>query len=189
MARVLARAFDDSPIFDYLMPRHRSRMLMLRSSFRAAIRDAVPFGEVYAARRGSRLVGGAVWLAPDRYPPSTLRQARQLAGTFLLGPLAPRAVAPGLRYLQATERVHPKDPHWYLVILGVEPSEQGTGVGTQLLDAVLPRADADGLPTYLETDKERNLAYYRRFRFELRETIHPDGPEAPPCWTMWRDPR
>ena len=185
---MLARAFDDSPIFRHLIPGPRPRGSILRSFFRAAIRDASPFGDVLVARDRGRIVGAAVWLAPGRYPPSSLRQLRQLTGTFKFGFLAPRSIAPSLRYLRANEKVHPKELHWYLGILGVEPSHQGRGIGEGLLRARLEPADADGISAYLETDKERNLAYYRRFGFELVETLAPDGPEAPPVWTMWREP-
>ena len=74
-------------------------------------------------------------------------------------------------------------------MLGVEPSAQGKGLGGRLLEPVLQQADSEGLPAYLETDKERNLAFYARFRFGLVDTLWPDGPDAPPEWTMWRDPK
>jgi GNAT superfamily N-acetyltransferase len=92
-----------------------------------------------------------------------------------------------MRYLTASDKVHPKDLHWYLSVLGVDPRRQGEGLGGRLLDHVLDRLDHEGIPAYLETDKERNLAWYARRRFELRETLHPVR-GGPPVWTMWRDP-
>jgi len=186
---MLARAFDDSPLMVHCIPSDRRRPSILRSFFGAAIRDALPFGTVYAARNGERILGAAVWLPPGGYPPSTMRQLRQMTGTLKLGPLAPRAIQPSLRYLRATEHAHPEETHWYLGVLGVDPELQGRGLGGKLLQPVLERADTEGLPVYLETDKERNLAFYARFRFELVETMYPDGPAAPAEWTMWRDPR
>jgi len=184
----LARAFDDSPLFMHLLPRACSRPSVLRSLFTASIRDALPFEAVFAARRGSEILGVAVWLPPGRYPPTAIRQLKQLAGVLKLGPLAPRSVAPSLRYLRAVERAHPKADHWYLSVLGVVPEAQGQGLGGALMATVHDDADELGAPTYLETDKERNLAFYARFRYERVETLHPDGPDAPPTWTMWRDP-
>ena len=173
----------------HCIPSDRSRASVLRSFFGASVRDALPFGNVFAARDDDRVVGAAVWLPPGRYPPSTVRQLRQLVGTLKLGPLAPRGVGPSLRYLRATERVHPKSAHWYLAVLGVEPAFQSRGLGGRLIQPVLERADSEEMPAYLETDKEQNLAFYTRFRFALVDTLHPDGPDAPPEWTMWRDPK
>jgi GNAT superfamily N-acetyltransferase len=53
------------------------------------------------------------------------------------------------------------------MILGVGPEWQGQGVGSQLLQSVLARADADGVPCYLETGTEPNLRFYRRHGFEV----------------------
>jgi hypothetical protein len=52
----------------------------------------------------------------------------------------------------------------------------------------LAETDAEGVGSYLETQNEDNLGYYRRFGYELRETLRPvDG--GPPLFTMWRRPR
>jgi ribosomal protein S18 acetylase RimI-like enzyme len=63
-------------------------------------------------------------------------------------------------------RVMP-EPHWYLWALGVAPTAQGHGIGGSLLGPVLARADAAGLPCYLETQTERNVAFYRKHGFEV----------------------
>ena len=80
--------------------------------------------------------------------------------------------------------------HWYLGILGVDPRHQGEGLGARLIDHTLDRLDREGLPAYLETDKESNLAWYARRRFELRETLHPvaAGPPSGPCGATPRRP-
>ena len=52
----------------------------------------------------------------------------------------------------------------------------------------LEQADRDGLPVYLETTKEANLVYYRRFGFEVVEELTV-ARGAPPVWTMLRPPR
>jgi len=48
--------------------------------------------------------------------------------------------------------------------------------------------DEEGVGGYLETQNEDNLAYYRRFGYELRETLRPVK-DGPPLFTMWRRPR
>jgi predicted N-acetyltransferase YhbS len=57
-----------------------------------------------------------------------------------------------------------------------------------LMNDGIARIDAAHVGAYLETQKEDNHAYYRRFGFELRETLHP-MPEGPPYFTMWRTTR
>lgn len=82
----------------------------------------------------------------------------------------------------------PRQPHWYLATLGTAPERQGRGVGSTLLATVLDRLDEEGLPAYLESSKERNVAFYARHRFEVvRELVVPHG--GPRLWLMWREPR
>lgn len=186
-AEPLVRAFDDSPIMQYLMPHPSIRRLGMRRFFRAVLEDALPFGEVWGARVDGAIAGVAVWLPPRRYPPSIRRQLRRLVAIARFAPVAPASLVRSLRFLRAVERVHPEAEHWYLATLGVDPPHQGHGLGSGLLAEVLGRADETGLPAYLETDKDRNLAYYARFRFTITDTLHPTR-KGPPTWTMWREP-
>ena len=82
--------------------------------------------------------------------------------------------------------MHPSDPHHYLMLLGVVPARQGTGVGSALLRAVLDIADAAGEPAYLEATTPQNRALYERHGFEVTRESPRRGLPAP--WAMWRDP-
>jgi GNAT superfamily N-acetyltransferase len=186
-AEVLARSFDDSPILRHLIPRDRARTVTMRAFFIAGLADAHKHGEAWVATVDGAIVGAAVWLPPGSYPPGWSRQARQLLHLVAVAPVAFGSIFRSLRYLRAVESLHPEAKHWYLATLGVDPDHQGRGYGTRLLDAVLPRTDEAGLPTYLETDKARNLAYYARRRFQEMDKIFP-AVGAPPTWTMWREP-
>ncbi len=187
-ARTLARAFDDSPLFAFLFPKGPARLRITEGTFRGTLLDALPFGAVHVAMDSSGVIGAASWLPPAGYPIPARRQAILFARMAVLFPHAPTRVADSVRYLNATDKVHPKGLHWYLGLLGVDPRHQGEGVGARLVDHTLEQLDREGIPAYLETDKESNLAWYARRRFELRETLSPVR-SGPPVWTMWRDPR
>ena len=186
-AEVFGRAFDDSPIMTYLLPRERSRTIATRAFFIAGIVDAYKHGEVWVTTVDDAIVGAAVWLPPGSYPPGSARQARQLLHLVAVAPAARGSLRRSLRYLRSVEAVHPQAQHWYLSTLAVDPPHQGRGYGNGLLETVLTRADEEGIPTYLETDRERNLPYYARHRFELTDTVTPIA-NGPSTWTMWREP-
>jgi GNAT superfamily N-acetyltransferase len=186
-SRVLARAFDDDPVFCYLYPTPRRRQWSCLGFLRAIVRDALPFGEVWAAIDDGAVVGAAGWLPNGAYPPSRQRAARQLAEAWV-SLLTPHTFRDGLRYLTETEKLHPKEPHWYLAVTGVEPARQGEGLGGKLLAAVLDRLDATGVPAYLETSTAANVAWYRHHGFEVQHEVTPAA-AGPPVWTMWREPR
>jgi GNAT superfamily N-acetyltransferase len=77
--------------------------------------------------------------------------------------------------------------YWYLFILGVDPGQQGKGLGSKLISPQLRHADADGLPCYLETMEEKNLAFYHRHGFETYShgSVKEGGPFV---WTLVRKP-
>jgi len=92
----------------------------------------------------------------------------------------------GIKLLDAMAKEHPREPHWYLALIGVDPAFQGSGVGTALLRPRLAACDETGVPAYLETQKPENVPYYERFGFKVRTVVRHEG--CPPLWTMWRDP-
>jgi ribosomal protein S18 acetylase RimI-like enzyme len=94
----------------------------------------------------------------------------------------------GTSFLNAIAKKHPREPHWYLFLLVTDPEYQRRGIGSLLMNDALPRIDADGVIAYLETQKEDNLAYYRRFGFEVVTTLTPVR-NGPPLYAMQRPSR
>ncbi len=86
----------------------------------------------------------------------------------------------------------PPEPHWYLNMLATHPDWQRQGFGGSLMAAVFAIADDAGLPCYLETETEANVAYYRHHGFEVRsewDLRTADGVDGPHMWGMLRPPR
>jgi GNAT superfamily N-acetyltransferase len=186
----LGRAFHDDPLFGYFQPDVLRQIRLIPAFMRAVVADSVPHGETWVALADGKAKGVAGWLPPGAYPRPRGREALmylRFAPAFLRnrwsrGP-------EGLRLLGAIDRLHPKEPHWYLAVLGVDPELQHRGVGTRLLEPVLDRCDSEGMPAYLETQKPENVAYYRGRGFEVVEEVRLPGSACPPCWTMQREPR
>ena len=79
------------------------------------------------------------------------------------------------RLSEVIERAHPRDPHYYLAVLGTDPDEQGRGIGSALIQPVLETCDRDEVPAYLESSKERNIDFYARHGFRVTdELVLPD---------------
>lgn len=79
---------------------------------------------------------------------------------------------------------HPKEPHWYLPLIGVAPARQGMGHGSALLQRALLQSDKDGTPAYLESSNPRNIPLYERHGFKLLGTIQVET--SPPIFPMLR---
>ena len=85
----------------------------------------------------------------------------------------------------------PAEPHWYLNMLATHPDWQRQGLGGELMGTVFEIADAEGLPCYLETETEVNVAYYRRHGFDVRTEwdLRTDDSVGPHMWGMLRRSR
>ena len=184
-----ARAFYDDPFFRHLseepLLRARGMGIYLRSHIAALGATAVASG---ARDRSGLLVGVAVWQRPGTHPLPWTGQVRDMAGSARAMAPRPRSLVVGLRYVLAIEKVRPRHEHWYLSLLATDPMLWRRGVGSALLEPMLEEIDGEGLPCYLETQKEANLAYYRRFGFEETERLTPDR-SGPPLFTMTRPAR
>jgi len=182
---VLARAFFDDPLFVWMESTDERRKRILPWIMRIGSRYGTRFGEVHGTPE--RVRGVAVWLPPGASSvlPERLEEAGFVDPAAVLGETALERFG---SFMEHAEALHARDmsaPHWYLMILGVDPPHQGRGIGGGVIQPVLTRADADGLACYLETAKERNLPFYRKHGFEV---VH-DGPMpggGPRFWTMKR---
>lgn len=177
LAAVLASAYAEDPVWSWLMPHDRDRRLRLL--FTAHLAQQVPAGRVWTDR--DRTVA-AVWAEPGQWKLPVSYLLRN-AGTLLR---AGRAQLPrtGMRLL-ALEHRHPAGPaHWYVEYIGTHADARGTGRGSQVLGGLLEQADADGRPVFLESSNRRNLTFYERHGFAVREEMA--FRSGPPMWSMWR---
>jgi ribosomal protein S18 acetylase RimI-like enzyme len=184
IACALARAFFADPHFSWIIRDDTTRMRRLERGFATFIRRIwLRPDQIYIQER---LIGAAVWLPPDMWHISPLRQLLLLPPTVrALGGASWRL----LRALTYIERTHPhQPPHWYLAAIGVAPAWQGRGFGAALLGPVLERCDSDGTAAYLEASSPRNRALYERHGFEVMDERR-YASDGPPLWRMWRNPR
>jgi ribosomal protein S18 acetylase RimI-like enzyme len=96
------------------------------------------------------------------------------------------AVPRGFRIMSAWGKRDPRERHWHIGPVGVQPDLQGRGIGTSLMASFLELVDEQRSPAYLETDRERNLAFYQRFGFAV---VAEEDILGVRNWYMWREAR
>ncbi len=188
LAAMLTRAFMDDPVASWAYPPVRLRPRALERFQTTRLRQLIVHEEIWTT---ADLSCAALWAPPGHWH-SSLRETAQLLPAFAPPRLLARVplVAVGWERL---ERAHPRrPPHFYLAVLGTDPSAQGRGLGSAVLRGVLDQCDSDGgnryagMPAYLESSKESNVPFYERFGFRvLGEHRLTRGPTM---WKMWRDP-
>jgi ribosomal protein S18 acetylase RimI-like enzyme len=182
----MERAFMSDAMFIHLFPDPGRRSLALRAMNRVPIRYGMRFGHATKAH-GARAM--AVWVPPGvEITLLAMIRSGMLAMPFQLG------LRKFIEFGAANEvmaKIHKQlvpGPHWYLLIVAVDPELQGKGAGSALVKEGLDHADAAGVPCYLETSEESNIGFYQRLGFSVVATATL-GQGGPPAWAMRRDAR
>jgi GNAT superfamily N-acetyltransferase len=186
LSATLGRAFYEDPCMNWMLPDDRLRGKGLPRMFAIlARRRYLAGGGVEVATNGSEIGAATMWEPPGR--PKQSRVEELLLMPAFLWVFQSRARA-AQEVAALMEKVHPQEPHWYLLAIGSDPSVRGAGFGQALMRSRLDRCDAEGAPAYLENSNPKNEPYYLRFGFEVTGEIKlPDG--GPSMWPMWRKPR
>jgi len=124
--------------------------------------------------------GVALWLPPGVHPDED-------AMNSLLQLTSPQMQKDGPAVFEQMARNHPKEPHWFLPFIAVDPMHQGKGHGSALMQHALVPCDRDHVLAYLESSNPKNIPLYERHGFELLSTIQVGT--SPPIFPMLRKPR
>jgi GNAT superfamily N-acetyltransferase len=177
-AAVITRAFAADPICRWFIVDEARYQTFFPPFVRAFGGAAFDHGTADVA---DDFAGVALWLPPGAKPDEDE-----------MGGIAVQAIPPDeqeerFALIEQQSAMHPTFPHWYLPLIGVDVTQQGRGYGSALLRYALERADADGVPAYLEATTRQNRKLYERHGFEPIGVIQHGS--SPPMWPMIRKPR
>ncbi len=109
------------------------------------------------------------------------------AHQVMLASLGEDAVSRIEKYEQVKTQHLPKQPHFYLNVLGVHPNAQGKGYGRVLLDWLHQRSQLH--PTSsgvgLDTQNSTNVSIYKRFGYYVTATAQLEN--NLPIWCMFQN--
>ncbi|HWH79622.1 MAG TPA: GNAT family N-acetyltransferase, partial [Candidatus Binatus sp.] len=159
---MLAQAFVTSPL--HLAAFGVDRLDQNRRFFRIGLRQMFTGPALVA------LVDGAVCgyvhfnAAPDCLP--VPEEIPKMAATLLkpLGDAIPQVI----RWFARWCHLDPEEPHMHLGPIGVAPELQGQGIGTALMHRYIEYLEGESAAGYLETDRPKNVEFYKKFGFVVR---------------------
>jgi GNAT superfamily N-acetyltransferase len=185
LARLLTKAFLNDPVIDWLARSGPERPSGLQAFFLWLLyKRAIPAGEVWMSDDGAAC---ALWMPPGipAWPPGLFEQLKLLP--LFLQMCGFGRIVRGAAISGDLERAHPREMHFYLSFMAVDPPLQGIGLGSAILGATLRRIDEAGMPAYLENSSPRNTPLYERGGFVVQKNILPE--DAPPLISMLRKAR
>jgi ribosomal protein S18 acetylase RimI-like enzyme len=186
-AEILATAFQNDPMYRYVIPNDEKRQRNLIWLMGRVIQYSLLYGRVYMTSANEGVI---CWLPPGRAKLTTAGIIRTGLFTIVLrfGVSAYRRFDDNMEYTNKIHNSHAPNPHWYLWAIGVNPTHQGKGVGGKLLTPILSLSSHDGTPCYLETHNEKNIQFYEKHGFKIvnEGKIPKHGLRV---WAMLRDPQ
>lgn len=175
---VVVLAFSADPVARWTYPDPHEYLRYFPDIVKAFGGKAFAHGTAYYVDGFS---GAALWLPPDVQP----QEDEMIA--LLQRTVPEQNQEEVFSVLEQMGSYHPNEPHWYLPLIGVDPSLQGKGHGTALMKHALMPCDRENRLAYLESTNSRNMPLYQRHGFELLGTIQAGS--SPPIFPMLRRPR
>lgn len=173
---MLGGAFQTDPLWAVVIGDSVRRLEMLIRMFTALIKTTVAAQGV--AEKTPGLEGVALWFPPGRdMGVWAMARASFAMPRFIMGlPRSDRErMMSVLRQVGDRREALMPEPHWYVPAIGVDADSQGMGFGSVLMNHGIARADHDEAPIYLETETERNIAFYQKLGFDVVEEYTPTG--------------
>jgi ribosomal protein S18 acetylase RimI-like enzyme len=164
-ALTLAEAFVNDPLLEIVAPDPVRRVKLGPPMTGVLLAYGTRYGRVWANDDASAV---AIWLHPESGP---MRMPRMLRAGMWRAPfmLGLEGMSRMSKAMAATEGFHKQVEglHWYLMTVGTRTARQGQGLGSQLVEMGTSQADDAGVPCYLETGTDSNIAFYRKRGFEV----------------------
>jgi ribosomal protein S18 acetylase RimI-like enzyme len=139
-------------------------------------------GTILAAKQKNSVVGVLCMVKWPRCQMPRLKMLQYFAGMIMI---LRGGLLREMRLRRVWAKYDPKEPHWHIGPIGIEPALQNKGIGSELMKCFLRLADESHQPAYLETDRIENVRFYQRFNFSVIDEEVINGV----CnWFMWRLP-
>jgi GNAT superfamily N-acetyltransferase len=172
VARVLAEAYSEDPVFLWAMPKAATRLA-----------DATAFFTFYLRRMRSHR--HEVFATFDRSAVAVMTPIGLLdRGEPRYLPTLVRTMSPASDYFRWIETFRPNVDHRYLEFIGILPANRSKGRGSLLLGSLLAMSSCEGLPVWCWSSNPRNLTFYLRLGFEAGAELRWDA-DTPPVTPLW----
>ena len=178
---VLANAFSEDSMWKKIFNDEDKNLILTE----VMVRFCLKYGNVLAT---SDNLEGVMAIAPHDKEMTTLRVI--LSGSFFLSMKISKE-AKNMQVLSNAVEEAKKSlnlgPYIHLLIMGVSQEFQGKGFGGKILRALIEKSETEKKPIYLETQKEENVNFYKKFGFVVKKKIILPEPLNLPMWLMLRD--
>lgn len=164
---LLARAFQNSPVFVRLFPNISRRRKVLPCIHDFVVRYGLLSGEIHTT--SAKLEAVAIWFRSDKVElnASKCLQVAVSSLSILKVGMGLWGLLQYAKYAGEIRRHHAPSLHWHLYQLAVAPGFRGKGYASALIKPMLAKIDDKHMPCYLETHEAQNVAIYQHYGFKI----------------------
>ncbi|WP_300601954.1 GNAT family N-acetyltransferase [Niabella sp.] len=163
---ILARSFTDNKSVNYIIGEDRRRTKKLNALMSYSFDFCKRNGEIFLSEEDR---GCALIVLPDKKKTNALSIFQDFRLVFSC--IGLKNLSKTIKRESIIKSHHPDSKLYYLWYIGVDPSAQGSGVGTQLLKELVNRGSLLDRTVCLETSTQRNLPWYEKNGFVTYKTI------------------
>lgn len=159
---ILTKSFDTNQSVNYIVKQDQKRIQRVRSLMEYSFEVCYLVGDVFLSddKKSCALI-----TYPDKK--KTTLKSVLLDVKLILSAVGIKNIKKTLAREGMINKMHPKEPMYYLWFIGVDPEHQNEGIGSILLDDIIEDSEHKGRPIYLETSTVKNLPWYKKFGFQI----------------------
>ncbi|HNU47181.1 MAG TPA: GNAT family N-acetyltransferase [Bacteroidia bacterium] len=158
---ILVQSFDDNKSVNYTIKQDTRRRQRIRKLMEYSFEICSMFGNVFISDDNK---GCALVVMPDKK--RTTFKSIWLDVRLVFGAIGIVSARKAMSRETAIKKIHPNDALYYLWFIGVQPSEQGKGIGSRLLTEVIQEGKSKRRTVCLETSTLKNIRWYEKHGFK-----------------------
>ncbi len=163
---ILSKSFDDNKSVNFVVKQDYIRKERIRRLMEYSFNVCHAFGKVLISDDEQAC---ALILLPDSK--HTTLNALLWDAKLALTVIGLNRISSVLGREAKIKSFHPKEPFSYLWFIGVIPELQNKGKGSLLLNEIIQESEQNKRPIYLETSVDRNLPWYKKYGFEIFQSL------------------
>lgn len=161
VADILTRSFIDNKSVNYIIEQDEKKEQRIRGLMEYSFDICNLFGDVFISddRNGCALI-----VMPDRKKVTI--KSILLDIKMALSVIGLSNINKAISRESAIKKIHPDALLYYLWFIGVEPSHQGKGIGSKLLNEIIQKGLSENRTICLETSTLKNIPWYEKHGFK-----------------------
>ncbi len=159
---ILTKSFDTNQSVNYIVKQDKNRIKRVRALMDYSFEVCYMFGNVFLSDNKKAC---ALILFPDRK--KTTLTSILLDIKLILSCVGLGNIKKALGRESKIKKIQPNELMYYLWFIGVDPEYQNTGIGSELLNAIITDSHLKKRTIYLETSTLKNLPWYQKFGFQI----------------------